>query len=285
MPARKCRVLLLVNHTRPGVKENLEAVRELIGKHAQIVAELPAQLGPLPKDADADIAVVLGGDGSLLAQSRRLLDRGTPLLGVNFGRLGFLAEFDLESLRVHAAKMFGPKPPVCDRLVLAVEIESDRGEVVERGVAINECVITHGQPYRMIEVRVWIGDIEGPTFSGDGVLVATPVGSTAYNVSAGGPILHPSMDAFIITPIAAHSLASRPIVLSSSQQLQLELTRGNEGTAVVLDGQISIPLAAGQRVTIRRHAKPARFIANVERPFWRVLIDKMGWAAPPGYRQ
>jgi NAD+ kinase len=164
-------------------------------------------------------------------------------------------------------------------------VHNNDGGVLHRGLAVNECVITHGPPFRMIEVRVWIGDIEGPSFSGDGVIVATPVGSTAYNVSAGGPILHPSMEAFIITPIAAHSLASRPIVLAAGSLLQLELMRGNEGTAAVLDGQTSFPLTTGQRLSVRRHPRPARFIANVDRPFWRVLIDKMGWAAPPGYRQ
>jgi NAD+ kinase len=136
----------------------------------------------------------------------------------------------------------------------------------------------------MIELRFHIGESPGPVLSGDGVIIATPTGSTAYNVAAGGPIVHSALDCLIITPLAAHSLAFRPIVVPAHSVLAVEVTRANPGTAAVLDGQVSIPLAEGMRVVIRRHARQARLVLNPSTTYWRILLDKLRWAAPPTYR-
>ena len=278
------RVLLLADRSRPRVVEVLDEIRTGIGKWAEVVAEFDTDLAPLPDTPDADLAVAVGGDGTLLSQARRLVDRQIPLVGVNFGRLGFLAEFDWETLQQHAAIVFGPDPPIVEHMMLAAAVYDAGGTAVHSGLAVNDCVVTAGEPFRMIELRMSIDAEEGPSFSGDGVIVATPVGSTAYNVSAGGPIVDPKLEAMIVTPLAVHSLAFRPFVLCPTCELRIEIRRANVGTTLVLDGQVPIPVETGQVVKINRHARMARYVANPATSYWGTLLDKMRWAAAPNYR-
>ncbi len=277
-------MLLIADRARPEVAALLDEVRAGIERHASVTCELDADGDPLPADLDAECVVVLGGDGTLISQARRVLDHDLPVIGVNFGRLGFLAEFDVETLLVHAPQIFGAAPPIQEHTVLAAECRGPDGGLREHGLAINECVLTAGEPFRMIELQIGIDGRDGPSLRGDGVIVATPVGSTAYSVSAGGPIVHPAVPALIITPLAAHSLAFRPIVLPDRSELSITVSRANEGTALVLDGQVRFGLRAGDRIVIRRHSRRARFITNPGTTYWRILLDKMRWAAPPGYR-
>lgn len=284
MPNRP-HVLLLANHSRPHVATLLDDVRAMIERHAIIAAEQETNGNALGDDIKADLAVVLGGDGTLLAQARRVIEREMPLVGVNFGRLGFLAAFDWESLQQHAEVIFGENPPILEHLVQYVEVLSEDAAVIHRDIAINDCVVTAGRPFRMIELQLSVDDDEGPSLTGDGAIVSTPIGSTAYNVSAGGPIVHPTLDAMIITPIAAHSLAFRPIVVNADSSVSIEIVRANPGTSLVLDGRITVPLKVGQRVRVTRHRhRRARFVTNPSSTYWRILLEKMRWAAPPTYR-
>ncbi len=277
------RVILLADRSRPEVAGLLDELREVISQWADITGEFQTDSAPLP-DAEVDLAVVIGGDGSLLSQARRVADRAIPLVGVNFGRLGFLAEFDREDLERHGAIIFGPDPPIIEHMMLAASIYDASGGAVHSGLAINDCVVTAGRPFRMIELRLSIDGSEGPTLGGDGVIVATPTGSTAYNVSAGGPIVDPKLEAMIVTPLAAHSLAFRSFVLCPSCELRVEISRANPGTSLVLDGQIPVPLESGHVVTIHRHTRKARFVTNPATSYWRILLERMRWAAPPSYR-
>lgn len=277
------RVVLLADRSRPPVAELLEEMRAGIGRWAEVVGEFDTENTPLP-DTHADLAVAVGGDGTLLSQARRLVDRAIPLIGVNIGRLGFLAEFDWDGLRQHAAVVFGPDPPVVEYMMLAATVYDADERAVHSGLAINDCVITAGHPFRMIELQVTIDGDEGPKPAGDGMIVATPIGSTAYNVSAGGPIVDPRLDAMIVTPLAAHSLAFRPFVLCPECEVRIGAARCNEGTSLVLDGQVPMPLEAGQSVAIRRHSRKARFLVNPATSYWGILLEKMRWAAPPSYR-
>ncbi|MHC4109381.1 MAG: NAD(+)/NADH kinase [Planctomycetota bacterium] len=278
------RVLLLTDRTRRDILDLLDEIRAGIKVWADIVGDLATDGAPLPADVEAELAVVLGGDGTLLSQARRVVDHELPLVGVNFGRLGFLAEFDWHSLQQHAAVVFGPDPPILERMMLTAVVYDPDGSALHSGLAINDCVVTAGSPFRMIELRLSVDGAEGPTLSGDGVIVATPAGSTAYNVSAGGPIVDPTLEAMIVTPLAAHSLAFRPFVLSPECQVRIEVAHANEGTSLVLDGQVSLAARRGQTITIRRHAGKARFVANPSTTYWKLLLDKMRWAAPPTYR-
>lgn len=285
MPAERPRTILLLDSNRSEVRDRVQEVRGLIDPHADVLGVYDTARGSdqsLPETAR--LAVVLGGDGILLSQARRLLDRGLPLVGVNFGRLGFLAEFDLDSLREHVGMIFGPSPPTRECMVLRATVRDRSGAVKSVRTAINDCIVTAGPPYRMIELGLSINGDEGPVLTGDGVIVSTPTGSTAYNVSSGGPIVEPGVEAMIITPLSPHSLAFRPIVLSAATRLRVEIRRPNPGTPLVLDGQEQVPLSAGDVVTIDRHERRARFITNPSMSYWRILLDKMRWAAPPSYR-
>jgi NAD+ kinase len=281
-PTSRKRVALLINRKRATDAAQLREVQQCIRRHAEVVAELDVDDDDSPLAIDADLVVALGGDGTLLATARRVIERCLPLVGVNFGRLGFLAEFDAASLQQHAATIFSDHPPVHDHMILSAQVCDAAGRCTHRNIAINDAVITAGPPYRIIELGFRIDGAQGPMLSGDGVIVCTPAGSTAYNVSAGGPIVHHAMEAITITPLAAHSLAFRPIVIAAGSVLEIRVIRANEGTALVLDGQVTYPLEAGSSVNIRCDERKARFIVNPSSTYWRILLDKLHWAAPPG---
>ena len=277
------RALLIVNHDKPEAARTAEAIRPIVARHASVEV-IEALEEPLAAAWALDFAVVVGGDGTLIAQARRLLDFGKPIVGVNAGRLGFLAEFDASDLEKHAGLVFGAKPPLRERMLLAVEVERASG-VRESGTAINDAVITAGAPHRMIEMSLRIDDDDtGVDIIGDGVIIATPTGSTAYSASAGGPIVHPDVGGVTITPICAQSLAFRPVVVRSSDPIALVMRRVNDGTCVVLDGQRYISLGRGDTVRMREHARKALFVANPSNRYWDALRAKMKWAAPPSYR-
>ncbi len=285
-------VLLLVNRDKPDALAAAVEVRGLIERYGRLAAELPAELGnPVADIRGADLIVVLGGDGTLLSQSRRFAGLGLPLLGINLGKLGFLAEFDVPAIRSQAAALFGGREaPTRDVYLLRAAVRS-AGEHHPRfdDVALNEALVTAGSPFRMISIGLSIDHVRGPTVGGDGIIVSSPTGSTAYNVSAGGPIVAPDVEAMIITPIAAHSLSFRPIVVGARSSIELELLAGNtgdggQGTTLVLDGQVSVPLKKGDLVEVRRDDRPVSFVTNPQGGYWRTLIEKMQWAAPPRLR-
>ncbi len=287
--------LLVANRSKPEVERALPEVRALIARHTEVVGEIGLDEPAGALAGKADVVVALGGDGTLISQARRFVDSRLPLLGVNFGKLGFLAEFDLEALHRQAGTLFGDgELPLRERML--IEVESRRegayptAPAVFSGLAVNECVITAGPPYRMIELEISIDGEAGPRLSGDGVIVSTPLGSTAYNVSAGGPIVSPDVRAMIITPLAAHSLSFRPIVLSHASRIEIRVARANRpagesdawGTALVLDGQQSATLSQGDVILLQKHERPALFVVNRETTHWRTLMRKMHWASSPG---
>lgn len=286
--------LLLLNTEKPDAAAALPEVRSLLSRHCRLVAEMEASVGPPLLDAGgADLIVVLGGDGTLLSQTRRCAGLGLPLLGVNFGKLGFLAEFDLQSLREQIGMLCSATElPTRDVWLLRAEVVSASGESKFVNMALNECVVTAGPPFRMITLSLRINGEDGPTVSGDGMIVSTPTGSTAYNVSAGGPIVGPGVDAMTITPIAAHSLAFRPIVVGAASRIELALRRVNTseidhrtiGTTLVCDGQVSTPLSEGDTIILTRDAQPVRFVRNPLGGYWRTLVHKLHWGAAPRLR-
>ena len=278
------KVLLAASPDRPATASILDEVRRIVAKHAEIVAEIQADSAALSANLLFDRMVAVGGDGTLIAQLRRILDRGMPLVGVNSGRLGFLAEFDPISLEEQADSIFGPNPLVRQRMVMDVIVKRKDGTVVYHGVAVNDVVVSAGFPFRMIELRLEFSGNVGPDVSGDGIIIASPVGSTAYTVSAGGPIVHPDVEALIVTPICPHSLGFRPIVVPSHLDISVRVERANDGTALMLDGQTNIRLAVGDMIQVGRHQSMARLVGNPDVTYWQQLLSKMRWAAPPTYR-
>ncbi|RMH25860.1 MAG: NAD(+)/NADH kinase [Planctomycetota bacterium] len=280
--------LILVNHTKPGADEALSAVRRAVERHGRLAGVADADADGAVDANGADLLVILGGDGTILAQARRCADLGLPALGVKVGNLGFLAEFDTDSFLRHAPAILGDGPlPIAERMMLnAAVTEPGAAGPTFTSAALNDAVVTAGPPYRLIELDIYIDGEPGPTVRGDGVIVATPVGSTAYNVSAGGPIVSPDLDSFTITPIAAHSLAFRPIVLPAEHSIELVARRANDGdgagTTLVLDGQVHHRLRTGARVRLARSGRAVRLVRNPDTTFWSTLIRKLHWAAAPG---
>lgn len=300
------RVLLLCNLSKPLVGEALQTFRPWLAEHAEIVGEFgtlkASDIAPddLP---DADIAMVLGGDGTLLGQSRAMVERGIPILGINFGKLGFLAEFSVEDVKKHWALIASGKARQTERIMLDVAVypvgapqwgglnghdgeqRPEMPKPVFKGTALNDAVIVAGPPYRMVEIELIIepqwSRQSATTFRGDGVVVSTPSGSTAYNLSAGGPIISPGIDGMCVAPLNPQSLAFRPIVFSGRCDCWMHLHSSNEGTALVLDGQASTPLAEGQQIAIKKYAKTLSLIHNPELSYWTMLSHKMHWAASP----
>ncbi len=242
-----------------------------------------------PPTTEVDLAVVLGGDGTLLSQARRFVNYGIPLLGVNLGRLGFLAEFDMTGLFTASPDIFSEQSELVVHSHMLIEVQvftdgansNEPSAARERHLALNDCVITSGPPFRMIELFLTLDGEPTPSVHGDGLIISTPIGSTAYSVSSGGSIIEPRLDCFAITPIAAHSLAFRPIIISPQTCLTVTLERANPGTTMVLDGQVFAALRAGDRVVIRKYSRRVSFVANPGNNYWRTLTRKMHWAAPP----
>lgn len=265
----------------------------MIQKHGRLVAEIAASNDGPPAEAhDADAIVVLGGDGTLLWQARRFLRLGKPLLGVNLGRFGFMAEFDMGSLAEQASQLFGQGPlKTHDFPFLRVELfRSGGAEPAFVAEALNETLITAGPPFRIITLEMRIDGYAGPTIAGDGLIVATALGSTAYNLSAGGPIIAPTTDAMCVTAIAPFSLAFRPIVLPMRSRIEILAKEvngpsdGGAGSMLVVDGQASVPIFSGDRVVISKHDRVASFVANTGVDYWKRLIGKLHWAVEPKLR-
>jgi len=276
-------ILVLADETREGVTEVLAALREDLQQWgSSVTCASSTERDPLPRDPQADIAIVIGGDGAVISQARRLVGLDVPLIGVNCGRLGFLAAFDIESLRRHAPVVFTRTPPTRHHMVMTVTRHHAGGS--EDAIAVNDAVVTAGPPYQMVELALRIGGVQGPQVRGDGLIVASPTGSTAHNLSAGGPIIGPGVDALVVSPLAPQSLAFRPIVLDAADGVEVDVVRGNEGSALIMDGQTLAPLASGDRIEIRRHEQTIPMVIRPDEPFWRILQERMRWAAPPVFR-
>ncbi|MCC7031945.1 MAG: NAD(+)/NADH kinase [Acidobacteria bacterium] len=235
-----------------------------------------------------DLVLVLGGDGTLLAMADRIAAAGRdiPILGVNFGSLGFLTEITRPELFTSLEAVVGGQATHDERMMLRAVVAGDElspsaGPRDHAGgfVALNDVVFTRTALSRMVDVSVWVGDQFLTTVKADGLIIASPTGSTAYNLSAGGPIVHPAMDALVITPIAPHALTNRPIVIPAERDVRVLATGTNAGDEiyVTFDGQSGFPLAPGRAVTISRAARPLRLVRASNRSYFEVLRQKLRW--------
>lgn len=297
---RRPRVILLANHKKPHVVQALGELRPWLAERAEVVAEpdlrqLESASMELAEAGGAELALVLGGDGTMLSQARWLAEYDVPLVGVNFGKLGFLAEFSLADLKAYWPQITGGGCPSSQRLLVEVLLHRGAGASwTLNGTAgartvtlgLNDAVITCGPPFRMLDLELAVdpptAEHRGTVFSGDGVIVATPSGSTAYNLSAGGPIVSPGIEALCITPICAYSLAFRPIVVNAGSTVHVRVCRANAGTTLVIDGQELVGLQTGDEVVVRRYGRRLKLLHHPKIDFWQMLAQKMKWAVRPG---
>lgn len=230
----------------------------------------------LPKECD--LLVVLGGDGTLIGMAGRIARAGTdvPILGVNFGSLGFLTEITLPELYPALEAALEGRAAVEMRMMLAARTSRGDQPFADH-IVLNDIVITKGALSRIVEISVMVGDAPVMRVRADGLIVATPTGSTAYNLAAGGPIVHPAVDAMVLTPIAPHTLTNRPVVIPASSDVHMRpIMEGNE-VFVTFDGQAGFPLQPGDLVSVRRAPRPLRMIKSAERTYFDVLREKLKW--------
>jgi NAD+ kinase len=226
----------------------------------------------------ADLLVVLGGDGTLLSVAREVAARAVPILGVNLGTLGFLAEFAPREEREILERVLRGDYTTVERMRL--DVRALRGErELFRSHALNDAVIARTDLSRMIDLEVAADAVPVTTYHGDGLIVATPTGSTAYTLSAGGPILMPGARVFVLTPICPHALAQRPLVLPDSTHLAIQVHPREGAAHLTVDGQLGLALEEGDRIEVAASAHPAHFIASPFRSRFDVLRTKLGWGA------
>ena len=223
-----------------------------------------------------DLLLVLGGDGTMIATARMLGESEVPVLGVNFGSLGYLAEFHIEEMFPALEAMLAGNFRLDPRVML--EVEHFRGdERLTRNRVLNDVVVNKYAVARIIEVETYFNGKFVNSFRADGLIVSTPTGSTAYNLSAGGPVIYPSMNAIVVTPICPFTLSNRPIVVPDDGQIELRLKTEIEEVAVTLDGQIGFPFKVGDRVLIQKSKTAFNVVQPSNRNYFDVLRDKLRW--------
>ncbi|HLC26908.1 MAG TPA: NAD(+)/NADH kinase [bacterium] len=223
---------------------------------------------------EAQLMLVLGGDGTFLSVARMIGDRGTPILGVNLGSLGFLTEITLEDLYPTLEKVLAGDYRVEERLMLSAAIVS-AGVESPRQLALNDVVINKGALARIIHLETHINRQYVTTFRADGLIVATPTGSTAYSLSAGGPIVYPTMDALILSPICPHTVTNRPLVVPGDSVLEITLKTPSENVMVTLDGQVGLPIQHNDTLRVQRAGTRIRVVQPYRKNYFEILRMKL----------
>lgn len=231
--------------------------------------------------AESDIVIALGGDGTLLRAARAVANRMTPILGVNIGSLGFLTEVTVDEVYEALEEIMSDGYRYEDRMNIDAVVMRD-GEDISTFTALNDMVINKGALSRVIEMKTAVDCNYLATYTADGLIVSTPTGSTAYSLSAGGPIVNPCMEAIIATPICPHTLAIRPMILAPDQELAVDLAAGHslEGEPEVkltIDGQVGFALLHGDRILFRKSERRTRLVLSGYRTFYEVLRGKLKW--------
>jgi NAD+ kinase len=229
----------------------------------------------------SDLAIVLGGDGTLLAMAKAIAESGhdIPILAVNFGSLGFLTEITRPELQQSLDAVLAGRSMFDQRMMLNAQTTRAGSGGGQSLMALNDVVFSRTALSRMIELSVSVGDQFVTAVKADGLIVATPTGSTAYNLAAGGPIVHPAMDALVLTPIAPHTLTNRPIVIPAEREVRVKSTSSNAGDEVyvTMDGQTGFGLQEGDELTITRAERPLRLVRSSTRSYFEVLRQKLKW--------
>ncbi len=274
-PARP-RAYVLGSGGRANVLEEAARLRPLIDQHLEVV------LADFAFEADlsqtrADLAVVLGGDGSILRAVQQMQHEQIPILGVNLGKLGFLAGIGPEGLGEALAQVVSGEARIVEHLMFDCQVLRD-GTPVAQTLGLNEVAIFAGPPFAMLGVDLYVDAELATTYACDGLIISTPVGSTAHSLSAGGPILRKTLAAFVICPICPHTLTVRPVVDTADRVYEVVVPQPNEGTTVVVDGRPLWRLAPSDRVRIVRAEPTFKLLECRGQSYYRTLRDKLGWA-------
>lgn len=242
-------------------------------------ASLLSEQGGIQKTqlaTQSDVLLILGGDGTILNAARLAAERSIPILGVNMGGLGFLTEVRLDNLYASLDRVFANDFILDERLMLQTHVHR-HGETVARGIVLNDVVISKGTLARMIELKIAIQGQFVTNLRADGLIVGTPTGSTAYSMSAGGPIINPAVQSLILTPISPHTLTHRPLIVPGNAEIEVTLTSKDEGAMATLDGQVGIAMTQGDTAVIQASEHRTKLIRFPESHYYEVLREKLKW--------
>ncbi len=274
------RVALLGSPDKPGVADVLDRTTRWIKQRAEVVFTDVTYDGRRALQARPDLLIVAGGDGTLIATVHSLAERQVPILGINLGKLGYLADFTVEELEREGDFLFSGDMPITRRSMMDVRLEHLDGRVHE-SPAVNDCVVLAGPPFNMVQVKVEVDGDEVTNVRGDGLIVATPSGSTAHNLAAGGPILEPTGEAFILTPICPQALTFRPLVLNGRRRIVIRIVQANAGTTVAIDGRAAHAFQRSDRIVLTRYGAEFLLVRNPKRSEWHALRRKLRWGEGP----
>lgn len=271
----KPKALLLGAADRPHVEEGAKAFRPLIDEHFDVVLSDFESHEDLSR-VDADLAIVLGGDGSILRAARQMGPCQLPVLGVNMGKLGFLADVATDQLAEVLPQVARGDCRIVSHLMFHASVIRN-GESLATALGLNETAIRGGPPYRMLNIDLYVDAQLATTYSCDGLIISTPVGSTAHNLSTGGPILRKNLRAFVVSPISPHTLTVRPVVDTAQRVYEMEVQNPGEATSAVVDGQPLIRLQAFDRVRVEQAEPEFQLIEVPGHNYYRTLREKLGW--------
>lgn len=273
------RLFILGSGEKPQVNAEAENIRRIVAGRAEIVAfdlQNEQDLSAL----SADLAIVLGGDGAILRAARQMGYRQVPVLGVNLGKLGFLAGVNPQDFAATLEQILAGQHRVVEHIMFECSLDVPASDA-QKLLGLNEVVIQTGPPYRMLDIELVIDGEAVTTYSADGLIVATPIGSTAHSLAAGGPIVRQDLAAFVITPICPHTLTNRPLVDSADKTYHLVVRQ--PGSTLIVDGQIQIPLGPGGQVTVRRAPVTFGLVHIPGHSYYRRLREKLAWGGQPVY--
>jgi NAD+ kinase len=280
---------LVVKRDRPrAVRLAQRIVKALRRRGIAVLADAGAPLAALPTRPraalvrEADLIVVLGGDGTLLSVARRA-DARVPILGVNMGELGFLTEVAEAEAMDMLRRVLAGRFEVDRRMTLTATLERG-GSVRQRFRALNDVVVSNGALARIVRCTVSVDGLPFTTYRADGLIVATPTGSTAYSLSVGGPIVEPTVEVLLVSPISPHTLSHRPVVLRPEAVVRIAIEPGQRDVILTVDGQEGTPLLGGDVVVVRRARAAVSLVRSPDRTHYDVLRSKLGWGAQQGGR-
>jgi len=275
---------LVVKRDRPrAVRLAQRMIANLRRRRVSVILDADAGLTAAPTRSkaalarEANLIVVLGGDGTLLSVARHTNGR-VPILGVNMGELGFLTEVTEAEAMPMLARVLAGDYELDRRLTIGGGLERG-GRVIRRFRALNDVVISNGALARIVAFRVSVDDLPFSDYRADGMIVATPTGSTGYSLSAGGPIVEPTVEVLLLSPISPHTLSNRPVVLRPNAVVRLEIAKGQQDAILTIDGQEGEPLRGGDAIVVRRDRNPVALVRSPDRTYYDVLRSKLGWGA------
>lgn len=282
-PSGMTRVIVSGNQAKPHVAAVVAELLPWLRERMDIVAldlDMTADLSQI----EADLAVILGGDGAILSVARRLGDNQVPAIGVNLGKFGFLAEVLPEEFRERFGDILAGHCRVSSRMMLHCVLSRGEQTLAEH-LALNDVVVSRGALSRLVSFGLAVDGRRATTYNGDGVIVSTPTGSTAHSLSAGGPVLDPGVEAMVVTPICPHTLTNRPVVLPAGVTIELCVESTPVDVGLTIDGQVYDPVEQGDRIVIRRASKAFQLIDLGLRTYYDTLREKLNWGGSTPYRR